>query len=199
MIHLITLICLLFFVMPAHADTLTLISGSANDGQYYVGALTASLNSQAIPGGITCLDTGHESYLGTSWPVAVHHLPDVAGTMFADLLKYQEAAWLLSQFAGNPGQVVPIQHAAWDIFHPGSYTDTGTWLTQAQGINPADYNFASVVIYTPVGTGIGNQEFMSGGASKVPLPATWLLLGSGLLGMMIAKKRGRGDGSESDL
>ena len=196
---ILILLSLLLCASPAHADTLTLISGSANDGQYYVGPLTASLNGQAIPGGITCLDTGHESYLGTSWQVAVHRLPDVAGTMFADLLKYQEAAWLLSQFAGNPGQIIQIQYSIWDIFHPGSYTDTGTWLTQAQGINPADYNFASVVIYTPVGTGIGNQEFMSGGASKVPLPATWLLLGSGLLGMMIAKKRGRGDGSESDL
>ena len=199
MIHLITLICLLFFVMPAHADTLTLISGSANDGQYYVGALTASLNGQAIPGGITCLDTGHESYLGTSWSVAVHTLRDVSGTMFGDLIKYEEAAWLLSQFAGNPGQVAQIQHAVWDLFHPGYSGDTETWLTQAQGINPADYSYASVTIYTPIEAGIGNQEFMSGGASKVPLPATWLLLGSGLLGMMIAKKRGRGDGSESDL
>ena len=188
MIYIITLLCLLLCASPAGADTLTLISGSANDGQYYVGPLTASLNGQAIPGGITCLDTGHESYLGTSWSVAVHTLRDVSGTMFGDLIKYEEAAWLLSQFAGNPGQVAQIQHAVWDLFHPGYSGDTETWLTQAQGINPADYSFASVTIYTTIEAGIGNQEFMSGGAVPVPLPATAWLLGAGLIGIWRTRK-----------
>ena len=194
MIHLITLLCLLLCVSPAGADTLTLISGSANDGQYYVGPLTADLNGSPIPGGVTCLDTGHESYLGTTWPVAVHTLDpqNMTGAMFGSdppaILKYEEAAWLLSQFQGNPGQVVQIQHAVWDLFHPGYSGDVGTWLTAAEAINPANYSYASVVIYTPVGAGVGNQEFMSGGTSKVPLPPTVVLLGTGLIGIWGIRK-----------
>jgi hypothetical protein len=178
--------------ISAMADTVTLTSDYGHVPQYggdYVGPAGATLNGTSIQGGITCLDSAHVSYFGSSWGVNVYTLADVASARFFStfgVLRYEQAAWLNSQISANPGQVGVIQFAIWDTFNPGFSVDAGviSWLAKAQGINPSNYDFSSFIIYTPTGDYASNQEFMSGGASPVPLPPTVLLLGSGLLGLV---------------
>lgn len=159
------------------------------DGSYYVGTVYADLGSTPIKGGVTCLDALHESNFNSSWPVNVETIATVTSTRFCatvGLQGYEEAAWLNTQLLHQttPTPIAQIQHAIWDVFDPGFNTDTGNWLTQAQGItNWAGYNFSTFRIYTPTCNG-SNQEFMSGGAcAPAPVPPSVLLLGSGLLGL----------------
>jgi hypothetical protein len=176
-------------------------------GGYYTGAIGANLDKDTITGGITCLDynartsvpnPGYDVYMGALSPA------DLSRAKFRSdstaLFKYQEAAWLLGQMAANPLQIGPISFAIWRIFESSASSgSTGNlerenyWMTQAALINPADYDFSSVRIYTATNT--LNQEFMSGmaiertGGSVVPIPPAAWLLGSGLIGLVAIRRR----------
>ena len=195
---------LIFCAISAKADTLNLpsVSGMPSYAGHLVGPLGANLNSGSISGGVTCLDINTTTYVPSTFDVYVGTLAPVSldhakfGNDSAALKLYQEAAWLNGQMAlaQNQGQIGAISFAIWRLFTPTASSGTGgnlaaedSWLTQAAAINPQLYDFTSVKIYTATNT--VNQEFMSGKASPVPIPAGAWLLGSGLAGLVMMRRR----------
>jgi hypothetical protein len=140
---------------------------------------------------------------------------------------YMEAAWLTDQYAANPAtspnQSIAIQTAIWSIVDNGptnpaslQYANTGDfwsngqvstivntgvgstgyWIDQAQtqyATQAAGY-YNKFNILTGTGTpGASAQEFIY----STPEPGTFVLIGSGLIGLVgFVRTRRRNDGSE---
>lgn len=177
----------------------------------YVGPIGATLDGTEIKGGIACVDITKNTGVPSSFGVTISTLQDMTkarhGSDAATIVKYEEAAWLLGQIpsytgqAGQAAQVGAIQFAMWKLFDPNIVNDklknysealsaVNSWWGLATAINPQNYDFSSVRIYTPTAAYASNQEFMSGGTinrsftgNAVPIPASFVLLASGLLGL----------------
>ena len=195
---------LLVVAISAMADTVILNGGGASLNGYFVGPIPATLDGdQVSDGGMACLDITSHSSFGQAFDVTINTLPlnnpdnpPRFGSDATAIRLYEEAAWLLGQIPSNSDQVANLQFAVWKIFdaNANELLDTyfpgwdeaavAGWLTLAAAIDPNDYDFSSVRIYTPTSVYAANQEFMSGCAVPVPAPSTILLMGSGLVGLV---------------
>lgn len=173
----------------------------ANDGVYYVSPYTGTVNGQTVV--LFCDDIKNDVYIGEKWTANVTNLGTALSTsnglantryggvssspVFSNApVAYQEAAWLTTQFAFHPTDLVSLQYALWDIMNPGSeptsYGDVSYWLGQAAGnyssINPYDFS-----VYTNTGklalTG-QVQEFIV----HTPEPGSLALLVCGVLALV---------------
>ena len=169
----------------------------ANDGQYYVSPYTGSMNGQTVT--LFCDDILNEVNFGQKWDANVTNLATAINTSNFSLTRYggvstssvygnaaiayQEAAWLTTQFASNPGDLVNLQYALWDIMNPGirgnGNSDVQNWLWLA-GQNYGSINAADFSIVTncgPLALDGQVQEFIV----RTPEPGTLALLLCGLL------------------
>jgi len=181
-----------FYIGVVHADTINLTGlPSTTYSGYYVGGLTGNIN-----GGYSmqfyCDDFATTTYVPSSFAVAINNLSDISQTKFGGttdaLLKYQQVGWLLGEMANHPAEVGPIQFAAWSILTPSTPAVPGAseWVAAARGINPANYDFSSVRIYTATNT--KNQEFVSGGAHALPEPNVLPLFCLGFFALFLYTK-----------
>ena len=145
-------------------------------------------------------------------------LTGVQFTGAGSTLGYQEIAWLAEQMFANLGNaqlVGQIQWAIWDVFDPGisnhdpygtisagdqcaingnGCTNTNSWLAQAL-LNASGGDYSNLIIYTPVaGTQVPvadgpPQEYFGDPPVTAPEPATVLLMGSGLMGLIGLRRR----------
>jgi hypothetical protein len=172
----------------------------ANNGIYYVSPYYGTMNGQPVV--LFCDDIKNEVGFGQTWSANVTNLETAlsttngfANTRYGSMsnsavianpgLAYEEAAWLTTQFAGNPTQWVSLQEALWDIMNPGTYSGSGVsyWLAAATGFgSDPNFNPASFEIVTNVGplclTG-QVQEFIV----QTPEPGTMALLLTGVLAL----------------
>lgn len=202
------LLTLVLFLAPfARADggpvnmVFTGVNG-ANNGVYYVSPYFGTMNGQTVV--LFCDDILNEVTFGQTWSANVTNLgtalttPDgFANTRYGGVstssvfsnagIVYEEAAWLTTQFAGNPGDYVSLQYALWDLMNPGSeptsYGDVSWWLTQANNeaasgfLNFNPNNFEIITNVGPVSLTGQVQEFIV----DTPEPSTLLLLLCGVL------------------
>ena len=198
------LLTLALFLAPfAHADgssvnmVFTGVNG-ANDGTYYVSPYYGTMNGQTVV--LFCDDIRNEVWVGETWTANVTNLETAlttsngfANTRYGGVsgsavfsnagVAYEEAAWLTTQFASHPGDLVNLQYALWDIMNPGTYSnsDVSWWLNQAaldySSINPN--NFEIDTNTGPLSLTGQVQEFIV----QTPEPGTLALLLCGALAL----------------
>jgi hypothetical protein len=171
----------------------------ANDGHYYVSPYTGTMNGQTVT--LFCDDILNDVNFGQTWQANVTNLGTAVSTnnfsqtrygsaagsavLGNPALAYEEAAWLTTQFASNPGDLVNLQYALWDIMNPGARgngnADVQNWLLLAS----EDYGSINLNNFEIV-TNTGNlsltcqvQEFIV----QTPEPGTLALLLCGMLGL----------------
>ncbi|HUL32246.1 MAG TPA: PEP-CTERM sorting domain-containing protein [Candidatus Eisenbacteria bacterium] len=200
-----TLTALLIFVPLAKADSMvnmqfTGVNG-ANDGQYYVSPYTGSMNGQTVV--LFCDDILNDVNFNQTWTANVTNLATAVDTnnfsktryggvstsaVYSNpALAYEQAAWLVTQFASNPDDLVNLQYALWDIMNPGARggdnSDVQNWLLLASQ-NYGQINLNDFAIVTNTGrlalTG-QVQEFII----QTPEPGTLALLFCGLLAFAV--------------
>ncbi len=204
---------------PAQADSTTTMKltgvNGANNGVYYVSPFSGIMN-YGTPSAQTvvlfCDDINNEGSLNQIWNANVTSLASGnfsntrygngsvnphLGSMNPQTL-YEEAAWLVTQFASHPGDYVSLQYALWDLMTPGAeptnfFNADGTTVAQWLALAAANYgqiNPANFVIITNTGTLAYTgqvQEFIV----QTPEPATAVLLLMGIVSMFLLIRRCR--------
>jgi len=160
---------------------------------------------------VFCVDFFHNSYIGQVSSAYLTNLGDLGGshsswlgtyTRSSNLTQYLEAAWLaqkIESVGAGTTQALEMNGAIWQIMYgsPMYRWDGSTWNNNVGGVGIAYWagqaatyystqvNPSNWVVVTPT-------NFASSGSSQeyitqvTPEPATLLLLGTGLLGMVIA-------------
>jgi len=202
----------MFLVPLAKADSsVTMVFNGVNgahDNQYYVSPYYGTMNGQSVV--LFCDDILNEVNFNQTWQAEVTNLGAAAAANNFSLTRYGsaassqvlgnptmayiEAAWLVSQFASNPNDLVNLQYALWDIMNPGvrgsTDADVQGWLAGAlnyylypntdPGLNL--YNFEIVTNCNPTLQGPRQvQEFII----QTPEPGTLALLLCGLLALAV--------------
>jgi hypothetical protein len=150
-----------------------------DDGKYYVGPYTLSINGQNVAA--MCVDVSDESYVGQKWTAALSQVGgNISSTYHADdAVQYEEEAYLFSLITQAGADRVDIQHAAWYITDTSYSINSAAqaYVTQAQN-DYSQINFSNYEIVSGTGSGTRAQEFL---VSSAPEPASLTLLGAGLL------------------
>ena len=150
-----------------------------DDGRYYVGPYTLSINGQNMP--VMCVDANDESYVGQTWTAAISQVGgDISSTYHPDeAVQYKEEAYLFNLITQPGADRIDIQHAAWSITDPAWSIDSAaqSFVTQAEN-HYADMDFSGFELVSSVSGDPRAQEFM---VSSAPEPGSLTLLGAGLM------------------
>jgi hypothetical protein len=175
--------------MTAKADTLTLVSASAQSGGEYIQPYQFSLNGSATTIGLMCMDLNREITFGETW--------NVSEVSVTSSTAYEEEAYIYSQIGGGTYTDSDVQWAAWSLFDSTDVQSRSQNTTNVEDLLAAaqaavagglpDSFYSNYVLYIPTDDQAGwtdgiPQEFI-GTASPVPEPTTLLMMGSGLMGM----------------
>ncbi len=196
----------------AHADTLTLLDSVSGNPVYngvYVGPYPIQVGTNGPTMDLICDDYGTEISQGYSWSATAYSGSLIGNLKFAGALgsnattAYEEVFFLAAEMLApsNSSYTGAIHYALWSFLDsatpsvgsdPNSPASSAYWVALAQ----KDYSMVAshlddFTVYTPdVLSGPGtSQEFIGVHGSPVPISPSFLLLGSGLFGLIGLRKR----------
>lgn len=190
---LLFLLCILGGVV-ANASTVTVqFTGIGSSIPYhgvYAGYYDATVDG--INTAVMCDDFTTEINTGNSWSANVFTYADVQGgaaTKFSGMVKYSQVGWLYDQTASaTPTVRAQIAGAIWNIMTPGSVVMdplAQSYYSQATSGTYDAFDWSNtMVVLTPTPFSAG-QEFLK----PVPVPVSFWLLGSGLIGLIRFKRK----------
>jgi hypothetical protein len=197
LVRLQLLTVLLAAIAVSRATTVTFNTMPPNTANgYYVGYVGATVDGS--PALLMCDDFAHTTWV-PSGPLSydLSTLPTLANDRFTqpdELTNYEVAAILLYEFdsAGGNGQSAfnagSYQFAVWKLFDysAGNFGNSAALLAAAQALQAAGGGittaaYSGLEVFTPTYGDSSNQEFLALHTPAVPEPATFVLLGAGLL------------------
>lgn len=187
------------FTSTALAGSLTLaitgVAGSGNYGGDYVAPYVMTIwgggnTSTAL---VACDDFQTDIGLGYQWngnlfSLSSADLPYLKFSMLGsqELTVYEQAAVIFTDLSNDPGLDAAGNAAIWWLFEPNNINLNLAPGAQAEldhaaaAVAAGGLDYSGVQIYTPNPMG-ASQEFIGGAVSPVPEPATYAMLGSGLI------------------
>ena len=186
-------------LLSAGPISVTLISAGnpvLNDGiKGDVSPYTLSVNGTDYAA--LCVDDNHWSTLNTPWSANLTAVgsSDLSNTYHSgEGVEYEEDAYLYTLTTQASGtNRINLQHAAWDITNNSITSSTSltglslfsgdtAYINQAtQNYHTSGLNFANFDIVSSVNSWNREQEFIIGSNCDAPEPASFALLGVGLL------------------
>jgi hypothetical protein len=199
----VALCALLFCPQKGYADTITLqlVSvGGQSSGSDYIYPYNFSFNGSTELTSLMCISYENTIYFGETWQAT---LVPVTGSGNP---QYLEAAYIVS-LAAAPGAsantIAVAQWANWELFDPndpnlkanlpaGYQPQIDAMLDEASASTTT--NYPNIDIFIPIdgtqSTG-GEPQFFVGDPPDAPEPSSYLLFGTGLLGLAVLGFRKR--------
>lgn len=156
----LTFIAAVCFCTAASANTVSVTftgTGGQAAGNAYVYPYYLNVDGSKVTA--VCDDYTDNITDNEKWYATVNSFSDLSQTLFVSQpgaqQKYEEAAWLLLQFASHPSDTAGIQYAIWDLFDSGApgyghgENSSWYWLQQARNQDLSGFDFSGFVIYTP--------------------------------------------------
>jgi hypothetical protein len=187
--HIVMKFVCSFFVAAALLSAapvqVKLVSGGAPPNTS-IGPYTLSVGGKNVLG--LCIDSKISTPAGTQWSANISQVGgdisnayDPFSTTALNTVYYEEEAYLFSLITKTGADTTGIQHAAWDLTNPNTFTDSDSLYYVGLAVhNYSTFNFAGYEIVSAVVKG-SEQEFIIDPPPSAPEPASYALLGVGLL------------------